>query len=136
MQIRQRTIQNLDHLALYDLIEFVEQAVKDGFSAPPIEDADTFPRRHGPGMYYVAMVKEDGSQEATYDAAKPVLKEAPPKEEALTEDDKFSLMEQCKNVEELKKFAQDVLGVAIPNDKQKFIAVKSWLKKVLEGDIE
>lgn len=134
MQIREKLIQNLDHLALYDLIQFVEQAVKDGFSAPPMEDNDTFPKRHGAGSYYVAMVKDDGEKLADYTPAASIFREPIPEQEGET--NKVKLLEGCKSVDDLKAFAQNELGIAVPADKVKFIAIRNHLKKVIDGDIE
>jgi len=66
MKIKQRTLQNSDHLALYDLLKYIEECVLEGYTVPDINASELFPRRFGPGQYFVAMVKEDDKEENEY----------------------------------------------------------------------
>ena len=91
MKIKQKTIQNSDHMALYDMMVFIEQCIKEGYRVPDKKTMETFPRRYGSGSYFVAMVLEDDEKQISYVPHEPnkkrvyVAKEGEPTKEELLE---------------------------------------------------
>ena len=60
---KEKLIQNIAYLALRDVMCFVEECVKEGYTVPHVDSNEDFPRDFGMGSYRIVMVKETTEQE-------------------------------------------------------------------------
>ena len=123
MEVVQKNIQNLDHLALYDVMKFIEEAIGEGYSVPDINNTVLFPRRHGPGSYYIAMVKdEDNTEEVVHTRLGKV-----------SEEEVREAYERAKTQADFRH-VMNLLGMNLPEkEKNPISKARKYVRETLEG---
>lgn len=138
MKTIEKNIQNVDYLALRDIMQWVEERVKEGWTVPTSDLAKLLPRRYGPGNYYLIMV--DSNEPETVEEVNEEEKSTGQVESEDNTDQNETEESEEQEVDfgsmkkaELVEYA-DENGINIPEGVSKVAEIREFLKGEIYGN--
>lgn len=108
MQVIEKDIVNYEALLIYDVMKFVEEAVRNGYSVPPLDDIETFPRTISGTRAIVYMVKPDN----------------------VASPDEYEYLEKLTKKDDLLRFAFN-LKIDVPSNVDRPLGIKKYIREAL-----
>lgn len=110
MQVIEKDIINYEALLIHDVMKFVEEAVRNGYSVPPLDDIETFPRTISGTRAIVYMVKPDN----------------------VASPDEYEYLEKLTKKDDLLRFAFN-LKIDVPSSVDRPMGIKKYIREALRA---